>query len=91
MEYDFDPVKAASNLKKHSVHMGEGDGVLRDPLCMTMKEEFVRGEQRFAAIGANVFGQIRVIVYTYRGENMVRAISVRRPDPSEVRAYEKSL
>jgi uncharacterized DUF497 family protein len=34
---------------------------------------------------------LRVVVYTYRGENMVRAISVRRPDPIEVRAYEKGL
>jgi uncharacterized protein len=91
MEYRFDPTKAASNLKKHGIEMSEGEGVLRDPLCLSVEDEFVQGEQRFVAIGANAFGQLRVIVYTYRGENTVRAISVRRPDPIEVRAYEKGL
>jgi uncharacterized protein len=64
---------------------------LRDPLCLTMKDEYVKGEQRFVAIGANIFGQLRVVVYTYRGENAVRAISVRRPEPTEVRIYEADL
>jgi uncharacterized protein len=91
MEYVFDPGKAATNLKKHGLAMSEGEGVLRDPLCLSMEDEFTQGEQRFVAIGANSFGQLRVVVYTYRGENMVRAISVRRPDPIEVRAYEKGL
>jgi uncharacterized DUF497 family protein len=50
-----------------------------------------KAEQRFVAIGMNLFGQLRVVVYTYSGENAVRAISVRRPDPSEVRTYEKGV
>jgi uncharacterized protein len=91
MDFEYDPVKATTNLKKHGVDMAEGDGVLRDPLCLTMKDEYVKGEQRFVAIGANIFGQLRVVVYTYRGENAVRAISVRRPEPTEVRIYEADL
>ena len=42
------------------------------------------------SIGMNVFGQLRVVVYTYRGDG-VRIISVRRPEPKEVRAYEEDL
>lgn len=91
MEYEFDPAKAESNLSNHGVPMSEGDGVLRDPLCLSMPDEMTKAEQRFVAIGMNLFGQLRVVVYTYRGETAVRAISVRRPDPSEVRAYEKGV
>jgi hypothetical protein len=47
-------------------------------------------EQRFVSIGANVFGQLRVVVYTYRGEG-VRVISVRKPDRKEIRAYEEGI
>ena len=56
-----------------------------------MPDEMRVGEQLFVGIGSNLFGQLRVIVYTYRGEAAVRAISVRHPDPSEVRAYEKGI
>ena len=91
MEYEFDPTKAEANLAKHGVPMSEGEGVLRDPLCLSMPDEMTEGEQRFVGIGSNLFGQLRVIMYTYRGETAVRAISVRRPDPSEVRAYEKGI
>jgi uncharacterized DUF497 family protein len=38
----------------------------------------------------NVFGQLRVVVYSYRAEG-VRLISVRKPEPKEVRAYEQDL
>jgi uncharacterized DUF497 family protein len=49
------------------------------------------GEQRFVGIGSNLFGQLRVIVYTHRGENAIRSISVRRLDPSEVRNYQEGI
>jgi uncharacterized protein len=91
MEYEFDPTKAESNLSKHGVAMSEGEGVLNDPLCRSMPDVMTEGEQRFVGIGSNLFGQLRVIVYTYRNENAVRAISVRRPDPSEVRTYEEGI
>ncbi len=91
MRFEYDPRKAESNLRKHGVTMSEGDGVLNDPLCLSMEDEHSEGEQRFVAIGSNAFGQLRVVVYTWRGAAAVRAISVRRPEPVEVRAYEKGL
>ena len=90
MESTFDPKKNAVNLRKHGVPLSDGDGVLNDPLALTVEDRFSEGEQRFVSIGMNVFGQLRVVVYTYRGEG-VRIISVRRPEPKEVRAYEEDL
>jgi hypothetical protein len=59
-------------------------------LALTIEDRSSEGEQRFVSIGLNVFGQLRVVVYTYRGEG-VRIISVRKPEPKEVRAYEKGI
>lgn len=88
MESVFDPDKNKANIEKHSLPLSEGDGVLNDPLASTKEDIFTEGEQRHISIGANVFGQLRVIVYHYRGEE-VRIISVRKPEPNEVKSYEK--
>lgn len=90
MESTFDPPKNAANLRKHGVSLAEGDGVLNDPLALTAEDLSAAGEQRFVSIGLNVFGQLRVVVYTYRGAD-VRIISVRKPEPKEVRAYEEGI
>ena len=50
MTSDFDPKKDAANLKKHGVSLSEGDGVLNDPLAMTVEDESAEGEQRFVTI-----------------------------------------
>ena len=90
MENTFDPKKNATNLRKHGVSLTEGDGVLNDPLALTIEDDSARGEQRFVSIGINTFGQVMVVVYTYEGEH-TRLISVRRAEPKERRAYEKGV
>ena len=90
MTADFDPAKNAANLKKHGVSLSEGDGVLNDPLALTVEDKTAEGEQRFVTIGMNSFGSLMVVVYTHRGDD-VRLISVRKPEPKERRAYEKGI
>ena len=90
MTSDFNPKKDAANLKKHGVSLSEGDGVLNDPLAITVEDESTEGEQRFVTIGMNVFGSLTVVVHTTRGDK-IRIISVRKADPKERRAYEKGV
>ena len=90
MESTFDPEKNVAILRKHGVSLSEGDGVLNDPLGLTIEDRSSEGDQRWASIGMNVLGELRVVVYTYRGEG-VRIISVRKPESKEVRAYEKGV
>jgi uncharacterized DUF497 family protein len=90
MPAEFDPKKDAANLKKHGVSLSEGDGVLNDPLAISVEDDSAQGEQRFVTIGMNVFGSLMVVVHTHRGDN-TRIISVRKADPKERRAYEKSI
>ncbi|MGH7887337.1 MAG: BrnT family toxin [Candidatus Binatia bacterium] len=90
MTVTFDPKKERANLKKHGVSLVEGDGVLNDPLAMTIEDRFAEGEQRFVTLGANVFGSLRVVVWTQRNDD-VRIISVRKPRPKERRTYEEGI
>ena len=90
MSADFDPKKDAANIKKHGVSLSEGDGVLSDPLALTVEDDSAGGEQRFVTIGVNVFGIVMVVVHTPRRDGP-RVISVRKPDPRERRNYEKGV
>lgn len=90
MSSSFDPAKDAANRKKHGVSLSEGDGVLNDPLALSVEDFSSQGEQRFISIGVNVFGQLLVVVYAFRGDD-ARLISVRKPEPKEIRAYEKGV
>ena len=87
MSPEFDPKKDGANVAKHGITLSEGDGVLRDTLSLTVEDERADGEQRFVTVGANVFGELRVVVWAGRGDD-VRIISVRRPTPAERKAYE---
>jgi uncharacterized protein len=88
MSVEFDPTKDEANRQKHGVSLAEGDGVLSDPLALTMEDEFVEGEQRFASLGMNIFDSLMVVIWTSRGAN-IRVISVRKAEPKERRNYEK--
>ena len=90
MPADFDPKKDAANIKKHGVSLSEGNGVLSDPLALTIEDGSAEGEQRFVTIAMNVFGTLMIVVHTPRREGP-RIISVRKPDPKERRNYEKGV
>ena len=70
MTATFDPKKDAANLKKHGVSLAEGDGVLSDPLAVTIEDESAEREQRFVTLGANIFGSLMVVVWTPRATKL---------------------
>ncbi|MGH9906130.1 MAG: BrnT family toxin, partial [Pyrinomonadaceae bacterium] len=37
MRFQYDPAKAAANLKKHGVSFADAEGVLADPLAVTVE------------------------------------------------------
>ena len=76
----FDPKKNTANLRKHGVSLADGDGVLNDPLALTIEDETVQGEQRFLSLGMNVPATLMVLVWTRRQES-IRVISARKAEP----------
>jgi uncharacterized DUF497 family protein len=83
----FDPKKNAANVAKHGVSLAEGDGVLHDPLALTVPDDSSMGEFRSITIGTNALGKLMVVVWTEDGEDE-RMISVRDAEPKERRDYE---
>ena len=86
----FDPEKNAANIAKHGVSLADGDGVLLDPLAVTIEDSAALDELRWITVGANSLGSLTVVVWTERGEE-IRLISVRPATPKERRAYEKGI
>jgi uncharacterized protein len=90
MSPTFDPKKNAANLRKHGVPLSDGDGVLNDPLALTVEDDGADSERRFVSIGLNSFGSLLVVVFSHRDDD-VWYISVRNATPKERRAYEKGI
>ena len=88
MNYQWDPVKADLNWKKHGVDFADAVGVFEDDRALTLKEEVVPGEQRLATVGMDFLGRVLIVVYTYRGEN-IRIISARPGTKTEKGTYDE--
>jgi len=87
VRFQFDPAKAASNLKKHGVSFADAEGVFYDPLAIHQLDPDLADEERFVAVGMGSAGTILVVVYALRGEE-IRLISARRATRHEVKSYE---
>ena len=60
MASKFDPNKDAANIVKHGLSLVEGEGVLSDPLGLTVEDESSQGEVRWTTIGMNANGVLFV-------------------------------
>ena len=87
MRFTYDPVKAAANLKKHGVCFADAEGVLGDPLAITVEDPDAEGEQRFIAVGLGSAGELLVAIYTERDDEY-RLISARPATRKERKHYE---
>ena len=86
MRFQYDPDKAATNLRKHRVSFADAEGVFGDPLALTIEDPDAEGEQRFVAIGQGSAGELLVVVYSVRDDEC-RLISARRATRKERKRY----
>lgn len=87
MEFEWDPKKAATNLKKHGVSFVEAAQAFSDPNAVEfIDDSMFHDEIRYRLIG---FSQTRLlfVAYTYREDNLIRMISARKATPVEKRYY----
>ncbi len=87
MDYEWDPEKASSNLRKHGVSFADAVAVFADELALTIEDNYP-DEERFVVLGVDAFGQLLVVVYTWRGEDRIRIISARKATRQERVQYE---
>ncbi len=90
MEYDWDPRKAAENLRKHNVDFADAVIALEDENALTI-EDHDHSEQRFKTLGRDPFLNILFVVHCERSENCIRIISARKSDRKETEQYYQGL
>jgi uncharacterized protein len=96
LQFEWDEAKSQANQRKHGVGFNEAARVFFDPLCISLKDRIVDGEQRWRTYG-EVDGLIILLVaYTVREENqrgqqieVIRLISARRATRKERQLYEE--
>jgi uncharacterized DUF497 family protein len=86
MEYEWDPVKARMNQRKHRIDFADAVTVFTDEQALTMPDEEHTTEERDITIGMDALGRILVVVYTWRGLH-IRLISARKATRREEAFY----
>lgn len=89
MEFEWDPKKAAKNLRKHRVSFNEAATVFGDILGTTMPDpDHSLVEDRYITVGMSSRRRLVMVAHTERGER-VRIISARELTQAEREAYEE--
>jgi uncharacterized DUF497 family protein len=94
--FEWDPAKAASNLRKHGVSFETAVRVFTDPFLLASPERVEGGEVRWQALGSIGGFEVLLVVHTIRESDedgaeieIIRIISARRADRTERRRYER--
>jgi len=87
MRFQYDSDKAAANLRKHGVSFADAEGVLEDPLAVTVEDPDAEDERRLITVGLGSAGELLVVVYAERDDEY-RLISARRATRKERNDYE---
>ena len=90
MVIDWDPKKAAANLRDHKVSFGEAATVLTDDYALTREDPDSIGEQRFVSLGMSATGALLVVVYAHREPDTYRLISSWKANKPQRKQYEKA-
>ncbi len=90
MKFEWDIIKAASNVRKHGITFEEATTVLSDFISITIPDPLhFDTEERFVTIGQSDKQRLLVVVHTERG-NVIRLISARQATAHERKRYEQS-
>jgi uncharacterized DUF497 family protein len=88
-EFEWDPIKAASNLRDHGVSFEEASTVFADPLAMLMADpDHSIEEERYVVLGESARRNLLVVAFAERPPR-TRLISAREATRHERRQYEE--
>lgn len=86
-EFEWDPVKAASNQEKHGASFVEAATVFFDPLSITVSDLVHSVDERRFVIRMSYQHRALVVVHVDRGVR-IRIIGARLATPAERKKYE---
>jgi len=87
--FDWDPVKARENLRKHAVSFEEAQTVFDDEQALLLDDpDHSTDEQRFVLLGLSAPLRLLLVVHSYREDDeVIRLISARKATRSERAQY----
>ncbi|MEO8187402.1 MAG: BrnT family toxin [Burkholderiaceae bacterium] len=95
--FEWDAVKAQSNLKKHRVSFEVAARVFADPFAMVEQDRVENGERRWRTLGSVDGHLLLLVAHIVRddedgedGTEVIRIISARRAEPKERNRYEQN-
>jgi hypothetical protein len=87
LRFEWDPNKAAKNLRRHKVSFDEAATVFDDPMFITIvDEEHSVDEERYITIGLSTPGRLLVVGHTDRN-GKIRIINARKATKKEAKFY----
>jgi hypothetical protein len=93
-QFEWDPVKARQNAKRHRVRFDRAATVFLDPNALSLfDEQHSEDEDRWITLGLDRTGTLLVVSHTFREETpvsaRVRLISARKATRTELKQYER--
>ena len=90
LRFEWDEKKNASNRRKHRVSFEEARTAFLDDNARVIPDpDHSQAEERFVLIGLSISLRVLVVCHCYRQtDGIVRIISARRADHSEVKQYQ---
>jgi hypothetical protein len=96
--FEWDPAKAAINLRKHAISFDIAMRVFADPFALTDEVRIEGGEQRWQTLGIVEGYLLLLVAHTIRDDDedgqpieIIRIISARAADRKERRRYEQEI
>ncbi len=91
--FEWDPIKARENLRKHKISFDRAAEIFLDPLAISVfDQEHSEHEERWVSLGKDRRGSVLIAIHTFleisAGECKIRIISARRATKKETMQYE---
>lgn len=90
MKFEWDEDKNQENISKHGLDFADAWEVFEAPMQTALDTRAGYGEDRWTGIGF-LANRIVVVVFTERGEDDIRIISLRKALKHERRKFEEAL
>ena len=89
LRFEWDPAKAAANIKKHGIGFDEAKSVFADERAKLIADPaHSNDEDRFVLLGLSTKLKLLVVCHCYRSKsNTIRIISARKATAVESRQY----
>ena len=90
--FDWDPSKAATNLRRHGISFERAAVVFRDSEALSVYDHaHAADESRWITLGMDTHGQLLIVCHTWRESNegvaRCRIISARKATKTEAKQY----